>query len=177
MMKHILAVVTLLAILAVAPVRAAAPDIQLLDLQGKPQNVNATIGKGKWVIVTVWAHDCGICVREIHEMTSFHKTNLGRDALVLGVSLDGKGKIEAARKFVRDHKLPFVNLVAEPEQEVMVKFGAGEFVGTPTYYVYDPKGELVAQQVGPLTQAEVEKFLVVLRAEAAAAKPKATESK
>ena len=152
---------------------AAAPDIPLITLEGKPQNVNTVVGRGQWVIVTVWSHDCGICAREIHEMASFHQAHAKRDAMVLGVSLDGKDKLAAARKFARDHKLPFVNLVAEPEQEVMQLFGAGEFVGTPTYYVYNPQGDLVGQEIGPLTRVEVEKFLDVLRAEAAAAaKPK-----
>ena len=39
------------------------------------------------------------------------------------------------------------------------KFGAGKFVGTPTYYIYDPKGEIVGQNIGPLTRAEVEEFI------------------
>jgi hypothetical protein len=41
----------------------------------------------------------------------------------------------------------------------MMKFGAGKFVGTPTYYIYDPKGEIVGQNIGPLTRAEVEEFI------------------
>ena len=172
MAKRVFAALIWVTALTVCPALAAAPDILLMDMQGKPRNVNTAIGHGQWVIVTVWSHDCGICAREIHEMASFHKAHEKRDARVLGVSLDGRAQLEAARKFVRDHTLPFVNLVAEPEQEVMLKFGAGEFVGTPTYYIYDPKGELVGQQVGPLTREEVEKFLDVLRAEAAEAASK-----
>jgi hypothetical protein len=52
-----------------------------------------------------------------------------------------------------------VNLITEPSQEVMVKFGAGEFVGTPTYYIYNPKGEIVGQNIGPVSRKEVEAFI------------------
>jgi len=41
----------------------------------------------------------------------------------------------------------------------MVKFGAGQFVGAPTYYIYNPKGDIVGQNIGPLTRAEVEEFI------------------
>jgi peroxiredoxin len=170
MKRRFLSGLALMAVLTSAPARAAVPDVPLIDLDGKPQNVNTVIGRGKWVVVALWAHDCRICAAEIHEMASFHKAHAGRDAQVLGVSIDGKDKIEKARQFVRDHKLPFPNLVAEPEVEVVERFGGGEFVGTPTFYVYDPKGEIVAQQVGPLSRAEVEKFLEQMRAEAAAKK-------
>jgi len=40
-----------------------------------------------------------------------------------------------------------------------MKFGAGRFIGTPTYYVFDPKGEIVGQNIGPLTRAEMEEFI------------------
>jgi len=49
---------------------------------------------------------------------------------------------------------------------VLMKFGAGKFVGTPTYYIYDPKGEIVGQNIGPLTRAEVEEFITSFGKEA-----------
>lgn len=138
---------------------ASAPDIVLHDLDGKPRNVNAIIGHGHWVVVVVWAHDCSICAREIHEMSEFHRAHQGGDAEVLGVSIDGVSQIGQAREFATRLKLPFLNLVAEPRQDVMIRFGAGRFVGTPTYYIYSPQGEIVGQNVGPLTREEVETFL------------------
>lgn len=171
MKLQLLSALVLVTALCGGTVQAAAPDVPLIDLEGKPQNVNATIGHGKWVVVAIWAHDCRICASEIHEMASFHKAHANRDALVLGVTIDGKDKLAEARKFVRDHKLPFTNLVAEPEVEVIERFGGGDFVGTPTFYVYDPQGTIAAQQTGPLSQAEVEKFLVQMRTEKSAVKP------
>lgn len=138
---------------------AGAPDIGLHDLDGKPRNVNEFIGKGKWTVVAVWAHDCHICEREIHEMSALHTARRDKDAIVLGVSIDGMNKAKKAREFVTRHKLPFVNLIAEPDQEVLEKFGGGQFVGTPTYYIYEPQGEIVGQNIGPVTREEVESFI------------------
>lgn len=150
---------------------AAAPDIVLHDLDGKPRNVNEIIGRGRWVVVVVWAHDCRICAQEIHEMSEFHRAHQGGDAGVLGVSIDGVSQIKLAREFVAKQKLPFLNLVAEPRQDVMTRFGAGRFIGTPTYYIYSPQGEIVGQNVGPLTRVEVESFLAAPDQPAEADKP------
>jgi peroxiredoxin len=140
-------------------VQAEAPSIELRSLDGKPRNVNEFIGHGKWTIVVAWAHDCLICAREIGEMAAFDTAHRDKDAAVLGVSIDGMEQIEQAREFVTRYKLPFVNLVAEPEQGVMMQFGAGPFIGTPTHYFYDPKGRLVARKVGPLARKDVEDFI------------------
>lgn len=142
---------------------AGAPDIVLRDLDGKPRNVNEFIGKGKWTAVVVWAHDCHICEREIHEMSALHTARHNKDAIVLGVSIDGQDKAKRARDFVIRKKLPFTNLIAEPEQEVLAKFGAGQFIGTPTYYIYEPEGEIVGQNIGPITREEVESFIVTYK--------------
>jgi peroxiredoxin len=138
---------------------AGTPSISLHDLDGRERNVNEFIGHAKWTIVVAWTHDCRICDREIGEMASLHDARKDKDAIVLGVTLDGTENLNEARAFVKRHKLPFTNLIAEPSQEIMEKFGAGRFVGTPTYYIYDPQGEIVGQNIGPLTRTEVEDFL------------------
>jgi len=149
---------------------AAAPDIVLKDFSGKDVNVNRYIGKGKWVVVTVWAHDCHVCNAEIHEMTAFHKAHKDKDAIVLGVTIDGIDQKQLAQGFIDEHKLPFVNLIAEPDQSVLMKFGGGAFVGTPTFYVYTPEGEIVAKNAGPVSQADIEGFIKEYKAEAAGKK-------
>jgi peroxiredoxin len=145
---------------------AGAPSIPLHDLDGRARNVNEFIGHTQWTVVVTWAHDCHICDREIGEMAAFHAAHHDKEAIVLGLTLDGAEHLKEARAFVKRHKLPFVNLITEPSQEVMMKFGAGKFVGTPTYYIYDPKGEIVGQNIGPLTRAEVEEFITSFGKEA-----------
>lgn len=137
----------------------AAPDIELKDLAGKASNVNQYIGHGKWTVVVAWAHDCHVCNQEIHHMVFLHDEHKKKDATVLGISVDGYAKRRQAAAFIERHGLDFPNLITEPEQAIMRRFGAGSFVGTPTYYVYDPKGKLVAKNVGAVTQEDIEAFI------------------
>ena len=138
---------------------SAAPDIELRRLDGQPQNVNEFIGKGKWTLVAIWAHDCPICNSEIPAFTFFHDEHKDKDAIVLGISVDGWAGRHKAKQFVDTHGLNFTNLVAEPRQDVLGRFGAGRFFGTPTFYVYSPAGELMARQVGPITIEAVEEYI------------------
>lgn len=138
---------------------AAVPDIALQDLNGHPHNVNEFIGHGQWVILVFWMHDCKICAAEIHHMSAFHKAHQAKDAMVLGVTLDGVAYIDQARRFVATHQLPFPNLLTEPDLEAIKQFGGGAFVGTPTHYFYDPKGRIVGRKVGPISGADIEEFI------------------
>ena len=138
---------------------AASPNIPMKDLKGKTRNVNEFIGKGKWVVVTIWAHDCPICNREIHKLAFFHAEHRKKNAIVLGVSIDGWDKKKKAAAFIERHDLNFTNLIAEPEYKVIQKFGVADFYGTPTFYLFTPKGKLVKQVVGPISQEDLEKFI------------------
>lgn len=140
-------------------VHAAAPDIALNDLQGRSHHLKEYIGQGKWVVMVFWMHDCKICASEIHHLQAFHAAHSGKDAMVLGVSLDGADQIKEARRFVARHKLTFPNLLTEPDFEALQKFGGGKFLGTPTQYFYDPAGRLVARKIGPITRADIESFI------------------
>lgn len=138
---------------------SAAPNLVLKDLNGKARNVSSYIGKGKWTVVVLWAHNCPICNNEIYHMTFFHDAHKDKDATVLGVSVDGWDLRDKAETFVETHALNFPNLIAEPRQDVLSKFGGGRFYGTPTFYIYAPNGDFKAQKTGPLTQEEVESFI------------------
>ncbi len=142
---------------AVFAVQAAPPSLALKDLDGQARNVGEFIGQGRWTVVAIWSADCPICRREIHQMAFFHDTHKDKDARVLGVSVDGAGGVKKARAFVQEHGLDFPNLLAEPRQ--VAAFGAGAFIGTPTFYIYSPTGELLARQIGPVTQQDIEQFI------------------
>ncbi len=147
--------------LAAVPMLAWAgiPDIELRDLDGNPRNVNAFIGKGKWVAVMVWAHNCPICNREAPELTFFHHDHRKKDAIILGISIDGAKNVDKARDFVDRHSINWPNLITEPDGAALMKFGAGPLLGTPTFYLFDPSGELVGRQIGPLSAEELERVI------------------
>jgi len=140
-------------------VNAAAPDIKARDIDGKVHNVNQYIGKGKWTAVVFWAHDCHVCNQEIQHMTFFHDDHAKTNATVLGISMDGFEQVKKSREFIEKHELNFPNLLIELSQKEFMKFGGGRYVGTPTFYLYNPAGELLAKNIGPVSPEDLEKFI------------------
>lgn len=146
-------------LLGFSAVQAEAPDLVINDLQGKSVPISKYVGKGKWTVVMLWAHNCPTCNQEVQSMSFFHDDHKDKDATVLGVSVDGSARLAKARGFVDNHGLDFPNLIIEPEQAQIQKFGGGPFVGTPTFYVYSPEGKLEAKHVGPINTDDLEKFI------------------
>jgi thiol-disulfide isomerase/thioredoxin len=147
----------LAAALLLPPLAVAGPDLVLPDLDGRSRSVNEFIGHGKWTVVAIWSADCPICRRDMPEMAFFHDAHRHKDAIVVGVSIDGGARKPEILQFVADQGLDFVNLIGTPVH--MAAFG-GPFRGTPTYYVYSPKGNLVTRQVGSMTQEATEEIIL-----------------
>lgn len=145
------------AALCVPMFAVAGPDLVLPGLDGRDRAVNEFIGRGQWTVVAIWSADCPICKRDMHEMGFFHAAHHRQDAIVLGVSIDGGARRADIAQFIEDHGLDFVNLIGTPRQ--MAAFG-GPFRGTPTYYIYSPKGNLVTRQVGSMTQEAAEEIML-----------------
>lgn len=140
-------------------VLASGPSLVLKRLDGTSENVSDFIGHGKWTVVAVWAHDCPVCNADINEVAFFSDAHRHTDATVLGVSIDGWAQRKQARKFIDLHGLDFPNLITEPDPNVLAKFGGGQFYGTPTFYIYSPKGLLKGRRVGAVTQEELDSFI------------------
>lgn len=136
---------------------AGAPDIVLKDLEGKDRRVDEFIGQGKWTVVAFWSADCPICRRDIYHMTFFHDAHQKKDANVLGISVDGYANKDKAQKFIDDQSLNFPNLIGSHGDAS--RFGAGAFIGTPTYYFFSPEGKYTTQRIGPLTLEQAETIL------------------
>lgn len=116
---------------------------------------------GTWLVVMIWAHDCEVCEREVGSYQNFHDQQDPRYANVLGLTLDGSEFREQANEFVTRHRLEFENIVGEPE----VVAGYYElitgtrWVGTPSFLIFGPDGELMAKQVGAVEVDVVENFI------------------
>jgi peroxiredoxin len=133
----------------------------LTDFSGSPRSINDYTGNGKWLVVMFWASDCHICGEEAHEYVAFHSKNKDGNAHVLGITIDGLANKEAAQGFVDEHELNFPNLIGTAEDIAGMYYElTGEFwIGTPTFFVYDPKGELRAAQAGAVPAEILENFI------------------
>ncbi|MDZ7662144.1 TlpA disulfide reductase family protein [Thiohalophilus sp.] len=146
--------------LAFIPTLSAAETV-LKDMSGEPRKVEEFTGNGKWTVVMIWASDCHVCNREIHNYVDFHFVHSDRDARMLGISIDGWAGRKDAADFIARHKVEFPNLIgnAEAVADWFMRQSGARWVGTPTFLLYNPAGELKAQQVGAVPVEVIEDFI------------------
>jgi len=154
----LMALLLMASLISVGQVAVAAG---LTDFKNIPKTIKDFTGKGKWVLVMFWASDCHICNKEAHQYVDFHFAHSDKDAIVLGISADGKEKFKDAEKFIKKHNIDFPNLIGEPEDVASVysDYAQSRWVGTPSFLLFDPKGELLAAQVGAVPAEVIEKFI------------------
>jgi peroxiredoxin len=134
----------------------------LSDFNGNPRSLDEFTGKGKWVVVMIWAHNCPLCNQEVQKFDIFHADHEERDAMVVGVSIDGGYNDQKAREFIDRHELGFPNLIGDARSvaRLHIDLSGQRLVGTPTFLLFAPTGELVGMQVGPLEPEMIESFMV-----------------
>lgn len=132
-----------------------------VDLEGNPADLSDHTGQGKWLVVKFWASDCHVCAQETPSVTAFHEGHREDDAEVLGIALDGPDNMSAVRAFRERHGAGFPSLVMEPEAgwRLFQQLSGQPWVGTPSYLIYGPDGDLLAQQVGAVPMEMVEDFI------------------
>jgi thiol-disulfide isomerase/thioredoxin len=155
--------VFLLALLVTTPALAEPVDFTLPDLEGKP--VSLSDYRGKWVIVNYWATWCPPCLEEIPELVSLHEDN-SDSLVVLGVDYE---EVNTAylKEFVESHMMTYPVVRTEPVPMTAL----GPVMGLPTTYIISPDGERLARQEGPVTQADIEKYIARKQGQAARLKP------
>jgi len=131
------------------------------DFKGNTSSIDAHLGKGKWLVVMLWASDCHICNQEAHQYVTFHQKHAAIDASVLGISLDGEEKKAAAETFIKKHNVSFPNLIGEPAHvaQMYERLTGSSWLGTPSFMVYTPGGELLGAQAGAIPPKLIESFI------------------
>jgi len=133
----------------------------LTDFEGAAKQLSDYTGQGKWTIVMFWASDCHVCNAEAEQYIQFHENHKAHNASVLGISLDGSARLAAARDFIKRHDVTFPNLIGEPEAvaNLYQELTRSYWMGTPTFLVFDPQGELKAAQPGAVPAELIESFI------------------
>jgi len=108
----------------------------LKDFSGKAGEIEDFSGKGKWLVVMMWASDCHTCNAEAHQYVDFHNAHSDRNASVLGISLDGESKKQQAEGFIKKHSVNFPNLIGEPEDVASLFTSDRRYVDWNTDFPY-----------------------------------------
>lgn len=154
-------IVFFLVLVFFASKNAIASDLVLRNIDGSDDTLGRYLGKGQWIVFNIWGPRCPPCLEEMPELVSFHEDHKESDAMVVSLALDypgfGYAKPKEVKAFIDDYFITFPVLLGDSEIAGQV---TGRYLsGTPTTYLYDPNGELVALQVGMVTQALIEEFI------------------
>lgn len=145
-------------LLSVNPARAG---MELQHTNGEIVDLDSYRADGKWLLVMFWATTCHICEIQKPEISAFHDRHRDKDAQVIGVAIDGMENVDAILANMRQHETSFptlvgnIAIVASHYQQLTEE----SFRGTPTYLLFDPDGELVGNNPGPLSAEAIEKFI------------------
>lgn len=133
----------------------------LRTFAGERTALSDYVGKGEWVVVNFWASDCSICNRDAAELVGFQAANHDSGIRVLGISIDSWDKIDKARAYVTRNHLNYPSLVTDQRTAARLYYLAaqGKFVGTPSFLLYSPTGQVIAKQFGTVSRDQLESFL------------------
>ena len=145
-----------LLLLAVATTTARAEshlvDFSLPDADGRVHRLSDH--RGKWVVINFWATWCGPCMVEIPELMRFHERHKVHDAIVIGVNFAEIDTPDLV-KFIAEMDINY--LVVRAGDKPILPFEP--LKGLPSTFFVDPRGELVASHVGPVTGEAIDDFL------------------
>lgn len=134
----------------------------LKNLDGKPgDGLGQYTGKGDWTVVILWASDCHVCNVEAEQYIQFYESHKNKGTQVVGISLDGQERLDQAKAFVKRHDVTYPNLIGEPGEvaQMYESLTGGQWVGTPTFLIYDRAGTLKAAQPGAVPAEIIEAFI------------------
>lgn len=153
------------------PVTAALADGRIAfsfpDIHGKVHTQSEY--RGKWVVVNYWATSCSACLKEIPELVAFHKRHQDRDVVLLGVDFEDI-PLPWLMDFMDSVSMKYTVLRSDTSPETPF----GTLMVLPTTFIVSPTGELVARQVGAVTAANLDTY-IIRQTEAGQANTPATE--
>jgi len=124
------------------PRPAAAPAVVFPTLRG--ENLALSALRGKVVLVEFWATDCATCVKEMPDLVATYEQYRARgfEAVAVAMRYDPPNYVVA---YAERNRLPFT-IAFDPVGEIAKAFGEVKF--TPTTYLIDRRGRIVARLVG-----------------------------
>ncbi len=142
-------------------VAAAASSTPLSSFDGQPVNLANFQQKDKWTVVMMWASYCHVCNEEAPQVEQFHQAHADKDAVVVGISVDGVRKVRKAQRFIDEHGVTFPNMIADVAgaQDFYGSLTGKHFRATPTFILLNPAGEVVLAKAGALNLGEVERLI------------------
>lgn len=128
---------------ALARTRPGTPfmDITLLDTNLQPDSLSRYIGKGKYILLDVWASWCLPCRKGALTLVPFYDKNKGEDFEIVGISLDNNAEIWTQNIEKMNLTWPQLSELKHWQGNFTTAYGIHTI---PAMILYDPTGKLVA---------------------------------
>lgn len=128
---------------------AGAEGFLLTDIQGRTHTLESY--RGQWVIVNLWATWCAPCLAEMPELEALSQSR--KDLVILGLAGDGQNPGRLA-EFIRKLKVTYPIIAGD--EKLVQQWGSRVF---PTTFVFDPSGNKILTQEGPVTRKNIEEAI------------------
>lgn len=154
-------VCTLILIIFSQAAFSEAHDLVLEDLDGNHHSLDKYVGKGKWVVVNIWATACPYCRHELFDLTDFHERHENKDAIVIGLTLDwpsfGYPDKDDLANFALEYFIDYPLLMVD--QKLASKVIGKPVDMIPLTFFYNPEGKLVLRLNGVVTEEMLEQAI------------------
>lgn len=141
----------------VRPLPRSAPDVVFRSLDGAEVSLESF--RGGPVLVDFWATWCKPCIKALPKVRKMHDTWSDDGLVVLGVSIDEKGR-RHVEKFVEKEKMPYPVMLDTGKSPAWHAFGV---TAIPAMFLIDAEGRIVAEWKGVVdldaVRGEVEALL------------------
>ncbi len=127
---------------------APAPELGALTLEDQPASLKAW--QGKYVYLVFWSDSCGGCFAEMPHLQALSR-RYPRDLVVVGINTDASA--ERIRAVQKQMGLTYPQL----RDQLNISSERYQLQGTPSAYLLDREGRLLAQSLGLQKPAELDR--------------------
>ena len=149
-----LGVLALLVFLAFSLTKnSLAPNVTFTTITG--QKINMADLRGKVVLVSFWATDCSVCVREMPDLVNTYNAYKAKGFEVIAVAMPYDPPAQVLN-YVTQKALPFP-VMHDGFGEIIKQFDGVNL--TPTAYIFDKQGKRLQYTIGALDFEKLNQLL------------------
>ena len=130
-----------------------APSVTFTTITG--QKINMADLRGKVVLVSFWATDCSVCVKEMPDLVNTYNAYKAKGFEVIAVAMPYDPPAQVLN-YVTQKSLPFP-VMHDGFGEIINQFDGVNL--TPTAYIFDKQGKLLQYTVGALDFEKLNQLL------------------
>jgi thiol-disulfide isomerase/thioredoxin len=125
-----------------------AEDFIVQTLDGKKVALNKLIGKGKPVVLDIWATWCGPCRQEIPHLVELAEKHRKDGLIVIGLTTeDPTVHRERVKSFVKQYGMTYT--VGFASEALYLSFNGGSrSMRIPQSFIFDSDGKLIKRLIG-----------------------------